>query len=278
LTTDGHAQHPTIEPGFVAWSDNARGAFDVYVRDLDGDRAAVNVSAAGKRVSAGNPLDTRSAVYPASVFPSLAVGDGRAVVAWADNRRDIDPGWSGSTNAEGKEGTEPDDWEIFAASRAANGSWGAPVDVSNDARRADRHPSIAFNGNGQVLVAAWDSKELKESGVNTDVRYAQSPDATHWSAARQVGFDPNAMSERPQVAAVGPGARIVWHDSRASDWRWSIWTASIMPTGPTPPVRLTGAGNALYPSVDGSFVAFTSDRHAARLQRDATEGVFVLRG
>jgi hypothetical protein len=273
LTNDGHAQHPTIDSGVVAWTDNARGAFDVYVQDLAGGRA-VNVSAPGKHVTAGSPLDTRSAVYPASVFPSLAVRDGRVVVAWGDNRRDIDPGWSGSTNGEG---TEPDDWEIYAASRGPSGAWGPPVDVSNDPKRADRHPSIAFNGNGQVLVAAWDSKELKESGVNVDVRYAQSPDGAHWSAARQVGFDGNAMSEHPQVAAVGPGARIVWHDSRSADWRWSIWTASIMPTGPTAPSRLTGGANALYPSVDGSFVAFTSDRHAARLQRDVTHGVFVLR-
>jgi beta propeller repeat protein len=275
LTSDGHAQHPTIEGNVVAWSDNAGGAFDVYVHDLASGRTT-NVSAPGKKVSAGKPVDTRSAIYPASVFPSLAVrGDGRVTVAWADNRRDIDPGWSGSTDGEG---TEPDDWEIFVASRGADGKWSAPLDVSNDPKRADRHPSLAFTGTGEVLVAAWDSKELKESGVNVDVRQAQGwPDGTHWTGVRQVGFDPNAMSEHPVVVAAGPGARIVWHDSRSADWRWSLWTASLLPTGSSAPVRITGSGNALYPSADGSFVAFTSDRHAARLQRDGTQGVFVLR-
>src|SRR5207253_121850 len=98
-----------------------------------------------------------------------------------------------------------------------------------------------------------------------------------WSKARQVGFDPAAMSEHPQVAAAGGGARVVWYDSRSADWRWSIWSAALTPSGAAAPVRLTGAGNALYPSVSGPFVAFTSDRHATRLQRDATFGVFVLR-
>jgi hypothetical protein len=276
LTTEGHAQHPTIEaPGpVVAWQDNAKGAFDVYVRDLRGG-TAVNVSAPGKRVRSAGPTDTRSARHPASLFPSLAQANGRVTVAWTDNRNDIDPGWTGS---QAGEGTAPDDWEVFAATRGRDGLWREPINVSNDPMRADRHPSIAFTGSGQVLVAAWDSKELKESDVNVDVRYSEAPQTgAGWTKSKQVGFDANAMSEHPQVAAAGSGARILWHDSRSTDWRWSIWSAALTPTGPATPVRLTGAGNALYASVSGSFVAFTSDRHASRVQRDLTHGVFVLR-
>jgi hypothetical protein len=268
LTTDDHAQHPTIEVAdggpVVAWADNARGAFDIYVRDLD--KPAVNVSANGKRVVAGNLVDSRSAIHPASLFPSLAVTNGRVAVAWADNRRDIDPGWTGSTKGEG---TAPDDWEIFVATRA-NGKWSAPVNASNDAKRADRHATITFRRDGALFVA-WDSKELKESGVNPDVRYASNSGGT-WSKATTLALDPNAMSLHPQVAAEGDDVRVVWYDSRSADWRWSIWTALLGGQ----PHRLTGAGNATYPSLSNGRVAFTSDRHAARGQRDITQGVFVV--
>jgi predicted metal-dependent phosphoesterase TrpH len=280
VTTTNHAQHPTIEVtrdnrAVAAWADNARGAFDVYVQELFVGANAVNVSAPGKHVRAGLPTDTRSAVYPASLFPSLTVAaDGRVAVAWTDNRRDIDPGWTGSRAGEG---TAPDDWEIFTAARPRGGTWGAPVNASNDSKRADRHPSIAFTGNEQGLVVAWDSKELKESGVNLDVRYSQAPPTgAGWQPARQIGFNADAMSQRPQVVTAGTGARVVWYDSRSADWRWSLWSAAVDPSGAAP-VRLTGAGNASYAAASGNLVAFTSDRHATRVQRDQTQGVYLLR-
>jgi hypothetical protein len=148
------------------------------------------------------------------------------------------------------------------------------MSASDDPARADRHPSIAFAGDG-TLFAAWDSKELKESGVNPDVRYA-SYDGTKWSAATPLAHEPAAMSMWPRIAAEGTGVRVVWHDSRSSDWRWSIWTATVTPNGPSPARRLTGAGNALYASLSDGRVSFTSDRRAARPQRDPTQGVFVL--
>ena len=70
---------------------------------------------------------------------------------------------------------------------------------------------------------------------------------------------------------------MVWYDSRSADWRWSVWSVTINASGGGPPMRLTGGGNATYPSASGNLVAFTSDRHATRLQRDQTEGVFVVR-
>lgn len=281
VTTSGNAQHPTIavtptNHPVIAWQDNGKtGAFDIYVRDLISDRAPINLSAAGKTVRQGSPLDSRSAIHPASLFPALAVGNnGRIAVAWQDNRRDIDPGWTGSIRGEG---TAPDDWEVFVATRALGGVWGNAVNVSNDPKRADRHASIDFTGGQDVLIAAWDSKELKESDVNLNVRYAQAPaTGIGWTAPRQVGFDPAAMSQHPQVAATGEGARIIWYDSRSADWRWSLWSADLTPAGAGAPRRLTGTGNALYPAVAGSLIAFTSDRAAARSQRDPTFGIFVL--
>jgi hypothetical protein len=125
------------------------------------------------------------------------------------------------------------------------------------------------------LYAAWDSKELREAGVNLDIRSSWL-DGNAWQPVKTVGKFAAAMSEHPELAASGTGARAVWFDSRSADWRWSLWSASLTTAGSSPPTRLTGAGNATYPSVSGSLLSFTSDRHAARPQRDATEGVFVL--
>ncbi len=279
VTTDNHAQHPTVavtksNHALVAWHDNVGGAFDVYAQELGVDKAATNLSAPNKKVSKGNLYDTRSAIYPASLFPSLAVAsDGRVAVGWTDNRLDLDPGWTGGTHGEG---TAPDDWEVFVSTKAENGKWSAPVDVSRDKFRADRHASLAFAGNGD-LFAAWDSKELKESGANLDVRWAVAPGATrNWGAARTFGKDANAMSEHPQLVATPGGVKAVWYDSRSADWRWSLWSTVLSADAASPATRITGAGNATYPALSGSLVSFTSDRHATRAQRDQTEGVFVL--
>jgi hypothetical protein len=280
LTSDGHAQHPDVAVAAdghptVAWSDNAAGAFDVIIQEFGVDAAPVNVSARNKRVVKGNLLDSRKARYPASLFPALAIApDGRVAVAWTDNRYDVDPGWTGHL---GGEGTDPDNWEILSSVRAPHGQWGAPADVSNDSARADRHPSLAFANDGS-LIAAWDTKVLESSGVNLSLRWsrATAPDATSWTAGAPLAVDPDAMSERSRLSA-GPGSsvNVAWYDSRGTDWRWSVWGATIDAIGPSAVHRITGPGNASWPAISGNLVAFSSDRNATRPQRDQTLGVFV---
>lgn len=277
VTTDERAQRPTVAMtadghAIVAWQDNVGGAFNIWTRVLGVERNATNLSAPGKVVSPGNAIDTRSAIYPASLFPSIAVApDGRVAVAWQDDRLDIDPLWTGGPHGEG---TAPDNWEVFVATRAPGGKWSFPTDVSRDNARADRHPSIAYSGAGD-LYAAWDAKDLKESGANVSLRFART-NAAAWTNPATFALDANAMSQRPQLAARGAGVRAVWFDSRSADWRWSIWTALLNPSGPHNAARLSGGGNAVNPSIEGPAVAFTSDRHASRPQRDATQGVFLL--
>lgn len=277
VTSDGHSQHPDVaiaqgRPVFV-WQSNAGGAFDVWARAIGTDRGAKVISAVGKEVKKGNAIDTRSAIYPASVFPSIAVNqlNGQVAVGWQDNRLDIDAGWTGSMKGEG---TAPDDWEIYVATRPANGgAWNPPVDVSRDQFRADRHVSLAYDSTG-ALYAAWDRKTLHESGVNLELRYAVIKNGTVKPFA--MATDANAMSQHPRLTNTANGVKAVWFDSRSADWRWSVWAANLGADGAKPARRLTGNGNATYPAVDGDRVAFTSDRNATRTQRDATHGVFVL--
>ncbi|MEV8615119.1 CehA/McbA family metallohydrolase [Amycolatopsis sp. NPDC051373] len=282
----GRAVHPAIallsggQP-VVTWADNTVGAFDVFAQVVGVDRKPVNLSAAGKTVSAGNrAVDARSPRYPASVFPTVAVGHGdRILVAWQDDRFDPDPLWTGHTPPAGQAasgGTDPDNWQILATTRAGTrGGWGASAQVSAATDRADRHPSAAVDHSG-AFVVAWDSGALQSSGVNLSLRSARSADGRTWSAGTPFALEPAAMSQRPRLSHDPDGTvRAVWYDSRATDWRWKVFTARLTPAGWSAPVQLTKTGNATYPAVSAGLVAFVTDRDAVRGQRDTTQQIYL---
>ncbi|MFI6763635.1 CehA/McbA family metallohydrolase [Micromonospora sp. NPDC050417] len=282
----GRAEQPAIalfdgRHPVVAWAQNTSGAFDVYVQVVGVDRAPVNISAAGKVIVAGTPDDARSPIHPASLFPSVAVTKHRGiVVTWQDNRFDPDAGWTGHTPPAGQPasgGTNPDNWEILAAVRAKpSAAWGTPVRVSANDNAADRHPDIAVDRDG-ALVVIWETKALSASGANLSLRASRSTDGKTWSAAETVGLDPNAMSQRPRLGVDSDGSvRAVWYDSRSADWRWKIFTARRAASGWTPAVQLSTRGNGTWPAIDNGTVVFTSDRAAERTQRDHTQEIYLI--
>lgn len=266
----------------VAWADNSVGAFDVFAQLIGVDSTPVNISAAGKTTSAGTPEDARSPRFPASLFPAIAVGgDGRAVVTWQDDRFDPDPLWTGHTPPAGQPasgGTDPDNWQILAAVRTASGrSWGAPVQVSAVTDRADRHPGLAIAADGTV-VAIWESGALQSSGANLQLRSSRSTDGgTTWTPFEQVALAPQAMSQRAVLSCDPDGAvRAVWYDSRAADWRWKVFTATLTTgTGWSAAEQVTTRGNNTWPALDRGVVVFASDRAATRPQRDRTQQVYL---
>ncbi|HEX3593220.1 MAG TPA: CehA/McbA family metallohydrolase [Pseudonocardiaceae bacterium] len=269
-------QHPV-----VAWADNSGGAFDVFAQVIGVDRAPVNISAAGTTVSAGDrAADARSPRFPASLWPSVTVGrHGRIAVAWQDDRFDPDPLWTGHTPPAGQPasgGIDPDNWQILAGTRAgASGSFEPAVQISASTTTSDRHPSITSDDEG--FVVAWDSGAIASSGVNLSLRASRSADGRTWSASEQVGFDGDAMSQRPRLSTDLDGrVRAVWFDSRSADWRWKVFTAGFdRRSGWSAATEVTRLGNATYPAADGGVVAFTSDR-SATTQRDGTQQVFLV--
>lgn len=287
-TGHGRAVHPAIallDDGtpVVAWADNSGGAFDVYAQIVGVDEAPVNVSAPGKKVSPGNrAADSRSPRYPASLFPSVAVGKrDQILLAWQDDRFDPDPLWTGHTPPAGQPAsgnTDPDNWQILAGSRTGrSGRWGAVVQVSAATDRADRHPSVVADRDG-AFVVVWDSGAIQNSGANLSLRASRSTDGgKSWSAWQPIALDTDAMSQRPRLSLDRDGnVRAVWYDSRATDWRWKVFTAQFQPkNGWSAPVQLTVAGNAAFPAVSGDTVVFTGDR-GARSQRDLTQQVFLV--
>ena len=268
----------------LAWSDNSRRCFDLFAQvGLNGD--AENLTR-DKTCDAGNGLDTRSTRDPASLHPALTVlDDDTVVVAFQDNRHDVNPGWTGQTGfydgLEGLDRTDPDNWEILARSRdPRSGDWSPTVRVSNngdaddafaEGALADRHPALIDNGDGS-LVAAWDAKVLNSSGVNSAIFASVSTNAGRsWSAPALVGRNDDAMSQRPALGRdLEGGVRAVWMDTRDSDWRHRVWGSAWHPdTGWQSAQRLSGTGNGVWPRLWNQHLVFASDRGAAP-QRDPT--------
>ena len=268
----------------LAWSDNRRRCFDLYVQ-VGLNEPAQNLTA-DKLCKAGNGLDTRSSRDPASLHPAVTVlDDDTVVLAFQDNRFDVNPGWTGQTGfhegLEGLDRTNPDNWEILARRRdPASGDWSPAVRVSNNGdpddafaedALADRHPALGQDAEGR-LVAAWDAKVLSSSGVNSAIFASVSEDGgLSWSSPTLVGRNDDAMSQRPALGRTEDGAVLAaWMDSRDADWRHRIWGSRwTAENGWADARRLSGTGNGVWPRLAGAHLVFASDRGAAP-QRDPT--------
>ncbi|MES2683764.1 MAG: CehA/McbA family metallohydrolase [Pseudomonadota bacterium] len=283
----GRAEHPALaltpagQP-VVAWQEiRAAEPFDVFTQVIGVDAEPVNVSRPGKSFNAANATDTRSALYPASLWPALAVrADGLIAVGYQDNRDDLDPGWTGQVLV--GDGTEVDHWKVRVQVRQpGTASWNDFVQLGKDGD-ANRHPSLAFAGDG-ALVAAWDGMLANPAGQSRTVRYAISTDdgASFLNASEPAGLaiDPNiADSQHPRLGNDSDGrVRAVWFDNRAADWRWRTMTAVLGADrrwGEASMLMAKGLNG--WPATSGGAIVMASTRNAARLQRDATQQVFIL--
>lgn len=284
---EGRAEKPALalRPDgrpVVVWQEIAAGrAFDVMAQVIGEDAEPVNLSATGKTIQPFNLIDTRSAFYPASIWPAVAVAaDGSIAVAFQDNRFDPDPGWT-SNFLTGEDGaTEVDDYQIAVVTRRPGADWAEPRFIGS-ASRLDAHPALAFD-NRDHLIAVWDSKEQRASGANTSIRYSVSTDfGQNWSAAQEppaLAEDAQYMSQYPRLGVDADGrVRAVWYDSRHSDWRWKIMSARWDGDAWTDARLLDGAGVNTWPATAGSVIVFSSTRNASRVQRDPTQQIMLLR-
>lgn len=283
----GRAERPAIaltpsgQP-VVVWQEiRAAEPFDVFAQLIGVDAEPLNLSRAGKSFNAANPVDTRSALYPASIWPTVAVrADGLIAIAYHDNRTDQDPGWTGQVIT--GDGTEVDHWKVRVQLRKPNeAAYGDAVLLGKDGD-ANRHPSLAFAADG-ALVAAWDGMLANPSGESRTVRYAISTDNglsfANATDPAGIAIDANvADSQHPRLGRDADGrVRAVWFDNRAADWRWRTmssllgadhqWGAATM---------LMAKGLNGWPATSGGAIAMASTRNAVRLQRDPTQQVFVL--
>ncbi|MES0872646.1 CehA/McbA family metallohydrolase [Sinimarinibacterium thermocellulolyticum] len=276
---DGRAMHPDVAlaadgRAHVVWQQIRAGEpFDVWYTILDADgRLAdpINLSRDGKEIVAASGLDARSARYPASVRPAIAIGaDDVPLIAWQDNRFDIDPLWTGQAGS--GEGTDPDDWQIAVYSP------GRAIEYLGAADAADRHVDVIVDGLGRAH-AVWTSKPLAAAGANLRVLAAvRAAGAASFAAPQAVDEFAASSARAPRLGLAADGAaRLAWFDSRSSDWRWRVMSARFE-QGAWRDVRLYGGrGVNTWPVPAGAFLAFATTRHAERVQRDRTQQIYVL--
>jgi hypothetical protein len=263
----------------IVWQEiRAEQPFDVFLQHLGTDADPINISRAGKSFNAATPDDTRSALYPASIWPKVAVrADGLIAVAFHDNRTDIDPGWTGQTFV--GDGTEVDNWQIRVISRPTNGSFSALAELG-DNEMADRHPDLDFAANGD-LVVVWDQKTQNASGTSPSIQHAVSNDdgvSFATPATPAIAFLENAHSQYPRLGRDSDASlRAVWYDNRASDWRWRVMTAHQSNDGSWSAGRLLHSpGINSWPATTNGLITFASTRNTQREQRDNTQQIFVV--
>ena len=282
----GRAERPAIaltpagQP-VVVWQEiRAAEPFDVFAQVIGVDAAPVNLSRPGKSFNAANPVDTRSALYPASVWPAVAVrADGLIAVAYHDNRRDQDPLWTGQVIT--GDGTETDHWKVLVQVRKpGETAFGNAVALGKDGE-ANRHPSLAYTADG-ALLAVWDGIVANPAGESRSIRYALSADggASFADAGDPpvIAADPNrADSQQPRLGTDADGrVRAVWFDNRAADWRWRTMTAVLGAERQWSAAEMLMAkGLNGWPVTSGGAIVVASTRNAQRLQRDPTQEIFL---
>lgn len=278
---DGRAMHPDLAlaadgTAHLVWQEIRSGEpFDVWYATVDPAGAVsepLNLSREGKGIAAPSALDSRSARYPASVWPAIALDAAAPLVVWQDNRFDPDPLWTGQAGS--GEGTDPDDWQIAVV--RVDGAAVVP-EYLGAADAADRHPDVVVDGAGRAHVV-WDSKALRSSGANlrllSVVRAAQ---ARVFSAPQPVAEEAAASSRAPRLGLDAEGrARLAWFDSRSADWRWRVMQAAFDGSRWAAPRLIQGRGLNTWPVPAGPYTVFASTRNAKRLQRDRTQQVFVM--
>lgn len=279
---DGRAMHPDVALApdgtvHVVWQEIRRGVpFDVWYAPVDASGVVgspLNLSAADKSFEAASITDSRSARYPASVRPAIAVdAQGAPVVVWQDDRFDPDPLWTGQ--ADTGEGTDPDDWQI--AMLRIDGAVSEPQYLGA-ADAADRHPDVTVDAAG-VIHVVWDSKALSSSGVNLRVLAASlSPEAAIFGEPAVVGFEPQSSARQPRLGVDADGtARLAWFDSRSADWRLRVMSAKYIGSAWSEVRLIDGRGLNTWPVPAGPYITFSSTRNARRQQRDRTQQIYVL--
>lgn len=278
---DGRAEHPDValdreSRPLIAWQEIRSGRpFDVWAQVLGRDAEPVNLSGEGKAFAPANARDTRSARWPASLYPAVSVADdGSLAIVWQDNRADADPLFSGAMGT--PEGTTPDEWDIFSAQRSAGApEWQRGPSVAI-AESAQRFPALVHDNTG-ALHLAWERQALSSSGTTAFVQATRlAPEASAWQSAQDVAGSERFSAQRPVLGLGADGApALAWADAASDDWRWRIGRADYDGARWGAARSIDGRGNNTWPALAGGQLVFASTRNARRLQRDATQQIFL---
>lgn len=276
---DGRAERPVVGidgdgNAVIAWQEIRSGRpFDIWAQVIGVDSEPSNLSGVDKAFNPPDASDTRSARWPASVQAAIAVADdGRIAVGWQDNREDPDPLFTGQAGR--PSGTSPDDWNIHVALRGTGGAAWELLPPVGPSMEANRFPSLAWDASG-ALHAVWETQELNDSGVTSGIAAAEWNGAG-WGSIARIVEDEDFSAQRPRVVRSAGGAlHAAWFDARAADWRWGIAMARNDGAGWQQTGLIAAPGNNTWPALSAGNMVFASTRGARRLQRDATQQIFL---
>ena len=211
VTTDGPRAAPddrgdaaTAAP-IVAWSDNARGAFDVYVQELVVGTPAVNVSAPRQAHRRRRSRSTHARRFtPRRCSRRSPYRSERTTWRWpgpttATTSTPAGPGHRGG------EGTAPDDWEVFTATRAPRRRVGRAR--QRQQRRQAGRPSSVDRVRRRRAVARRRVGLEGTQGVGRQPRRSLLPSFTVW---RSVAARPacGLRRRRHEPAPASRGRRV----------------------------------------------------------------------
>ncbi|MGW7367943.1 FG-GAP-like repeat-containing protein [Streptomyces sp. NPDC054841] len=183
------------------------------------------LSADGSSWSAPHALVTAEQSLTVDAVDLAEGPDGAVIAAW----------WSRPT------GTTTS--EVSSATRATDGSWSAPVQVSAAAAAGDTvgGPQVAVDTDGTAVIV-YDQRD-RESGRSTLHTVSRTGSAAAWGAPVPVG-EPWQGSNDPELAAGGDGSMtLVWSGRTEESEPDTIYTATradaSTPWGAPEPVSTT---------------------------------------
>ena len=245
----------------VVWMGNQDGAFATwYRRSEDGGltfapavRLSTNTAFEGVDLQFPPVPGEKLKQTPAAVHPEVAARDGRVVVAWQDDRNDPTPlrvpypdGWDIAVRASGDRGASfaPETWVTDNAN---------PV-IDQDARRADRNPTVAIDAAGRVQLA-WQRRPLSAGGT-LGIYHARSDDGgASFSAPVLISAAGVSQAHNPHLAAADSGLHLVWTESTSPDYQFHVTGRDSLDFGATWEASRRISTSARY----GGWAAVASD-------------------
>jgi hypothetical protein len=240
--------------GFAVWSDMRGGNGDVYfayrpvtgtwgvnerINDDSGTThqwipdilvdAAGNAYATWQDQRSGNG-DIYYSFRPASGSwsPNVKVNDDTGGFSQSDPNLALDPAgniyaiWDDTRNSSGS-----NQWDIYFASKTANGIWGPNERVSDDNSGAQQwYPRLVVDAAGNAY-ATW----MDERGGDWNIYFAYRPAGGSWSANQRINDDAGTAEQiMPAMVIDAAGyVTIAWTDFR--EGAWHIYAVRRAPNG-----------------------------------------------
>jgi hypothetical protein len=237
----------------VVWMGKQDGTYDGGATFAPAVRLSTNAAFEGVALQFPPAPLEKLKQTPAAANPAVVARDGHVFVAWQDDRNDPTP----------LRIPYPDGWDIVLRASSDGGAtfasetWvtdNANPAIDQDARRADRNPTVAIDANGRVELA-WQRRPLSVAGT-LGIYHARSSDGgATFSAPVGVSAAGVTQAHNPRLSASSSALHLVWTESAAPDDQFRVSGADSLDFGATWQAPQRISTSARY----GGWAAVASD-------------------